>query len=449
MTPVYTRILTKEEFGIQDSLTKLLDFSMLIVPLGYYAGLNRFFPQVKSDDQKRKDLIGTAQVTLLISSILAFTIFIAFRYEVVETFIGKHTESIYLAYLFFALTILIRPHSEVTKTILRLKFERNQTVMINVLSYLIISLLGFIFVYYSGMGIAGIFLGALIGTMFAVALGFWFNRNDLVFRMSPQVASEIITYSLPLIASSLLVQGSELIDRYLIKTYLPFENLGDYSIAIRIASLSMFVSNSFFMAWNPYAFSVMDKPHGKKTFREVANMYVLVATYLIAGIITLRAEILTYVAPAYFSVYHLIPLLAFAVIFKTAANMYTMGIQFSKKTQIIPIILAISVISNRLLSSILVQRIGLMGIVIGSLLSFALNFALLFYFSQKYYKVNYDWKVPLAMVSGLVGLTFLINFTDKWSGDWFWFLASLKCILLLSVGGILFWYVRKNISFKL
>ena len=311
------------------------------------------------------------------------------------------------------------------------------------------SALGFVFVYYSGMGIAGIFLGALIGTVVAVSLGFWFNRQDLVLKLSPKVAGEIMRYSIPVIASDLIIQGSELLDRYLIKTYLPFEELGNYSIAIRIATLSLFVINSFFMAWTPYAFSIMDKSHGKKTFREVANVYVFVAAYLIAGIITLRTEILTYVAPAYFCIYNLIPLLAFAIIFKTAATMYTLGIQFRKKTHIIPLILAVSVVLNRILSAYLVQQIGLTGIVLGSLLSFALNFSLLFYFSQKYFKVNYDWKIPTAMVAGLCGLTLLVNFTDQWSPDWFWTLAAVKSILLASIGGILLWYVKKTVHFNL
>ena len=55
LTPIYTRILSKESYGLMDLCVTWNNFFMLIIPLGLTAAMLRTYQDYKTSPEKKKE----------------------------------------------------------------------------------------------------------------------------------------------------------------------------------------------------------------------------------------------------------------------------------------------------------------------------------------------------------------------------------------------------------
>src|SRR5438445_8438827 len=74
LTPIYTRLLTKEDYGLIEIFVTWNMFAAMVLPLGLPTALQRFYPDVADDAERRRETIrtlhGMALVAVIVYSLL-------------------------------------------------------------------------------------------------------------------------------------------------------------------------------------------------------------------------------------------------------------------------------------------------------------------------------------------------------------------------------------------
>ncbi len=438
LTPIYTRILTKADYGAMDIINTWVMLVVAILPLGLMNAILRFYPDIKDDPLKRKNYLSAIVLILLANSIFFLVLSLPFYKGFTTEFIGSpnYVLSCVLAMFVAAITPLYTYNLQ----LLRVKLRKWSYLTITVTNFLLLSVLGFVLVYYYKFGIEGFFIASLIGLSTGTLLGFIFNQESFSLKIKRSVFYELLKYSIHFLSVFILMQMTLVIDRYLINEYFSLELNGIYAIAIRIGGIAALVIGAFSMAWMPYVFNIYKNENAPRIFEKVFNLYLVVTCFLLIALMTFRTELIWFFAPDYTQAYFIAAFLAIFHVISGFTTVLTIGVQISKKTQILSIAAAVSITVNVISSIILLNYFGIEGVAIGSILGAIVWIGIQTYFSQKYYPIRINWLFVLIFVS-IVIATLLI--TNSFFGA-----VSLKTFILkvgtLAVIGIIMFAIAKN-----
>lgn len=218
---------------------------------------------------------------------------------------------------------------------------------------------------------------------------FWINR----FNKLNSNFNEIITYSYPLLISSLIYWISQSIDRIALKELSTFYELGVYSAAFKIVTLLYIVSTSIRVVWTSVKFKRYEANPNDRAYYEKAFQYVFILMYLFIVLFIILKELVIFILGEEFSEgVKVLPFLAIIPLLDVISEITSLGINFAKKTKWNIYIFSVSAIFNIVGNLYLVPILGAKGAAISTCISYIIFFALRTHVSLKYFKVNYHLK---------------------------------------------------------
>jgi O-antigen/teichoic acid export membrane protein len=140
------------------------------------------------------------------------------------------------------------------------------------------------------------------------------------------------------------------------------------------------------------------------------------------------------IGTAYWDGLDIVPVILFAYLLYGIYINLMAGIYIEKKTKYLPIVTGIAASINIIGNFLLIPHFNLMGAAIATLFSYFVMMAGIYYFSQKYYKINYEIKNILIVISSsVIGYIMLLIFTK-------YFLANIlmKSFILIIFISIIF-----------
>lgn len=396
LTPIYTRILTKADYGAMDIINTWVTLMVAILPVGLMNAVLRFYPDVKDELTERKKYLSAIVLILLVNSTIFIVLSFPFQGSFTNFLIGdpNYVNSVRLAIAITAIT----PIYSYNLQLLRVKLKKWSYLAITVSNFAILSTLGFILVYYYSFGVEGFFIASLIGLSFASVLGFILNKEKLILKIDFSIVKTLLNYSVHFLSVFILMQVTLVIDRYLINKFFSLEYNGIYAIAMRIGGIVTLFIGAFSMAWMPYVFKIYKEDNAKEIFKKVLNLYLIVTSILLFGIMIFRAELIQFFAPEYGAAFITSALLAIFNVISGFTTVLTIGIHISKKTYILTIAAIVSIVVNILASILLAKFYGLHGIALGSILGGVFWIAIQYFYSQKYYRIDFDIKYLLLFI---------------------------------------------------
>lgn len=445
LTPIYTRILLKTDYGAMDIINTWISLVVAILPLGLLNAVVRFYPDFKADPEQRKKylsaILGVLLMTGLSFLVLAYFVTDAFT----RVFIGD--ESYNKVVLLGLLVIALTPIYSYQLQLLRVKMKKWLFLTVTVINFLILSVLGFVLVYYFSYGIEGFFYASVAGLSVGIVLGFLFNQERYTLFIEKRIIKELLSYSVHFLSVFLLMQLTFVIDRYLINRYFSLEANGVYSIANRIGSMVNIAVGAFGMAWMPYVFNLYKKDFAKELFRKVYELYLLVALILVSGILIFRAELIHFFAPDYKGALEAAGLLVIYHFVSGLAYVLTLGIHIGKKTSILTKSAIIAVTANVLSSLLFIQFMEIEGIALGSLVSAFVWIGIQYHFSERAYAIKPNlWWIGIILVV-FMAIYFGVNFLGE-STLFELFLLKMALFVLWS-GALVLFIIRRFHSVRL
>ena len=408
--PLYVRRISAREYGVFSLM--MLAMSLIVIVLRM--GLNHaFFRQYyeTDDPERRRRIVGSALVFLVLSSAAATMLLYPAAPWLSRILLGGDRGRASLMRLVI-ITCFFEVITLVPESILRAKFKSLRYSVLNIVALAFqLAAISYL-VLFVDPSATGIIVGRLAGTIFEAILFYLAVRGELSLKLSLVETRAMLAFGSPLVLSQLLSTLFVMIDRFFVDRYGSEGDVGVYSLANSVVLLiSVLVTVPFNQVWSVMRFSVM-KEEGATEYYSRVLTYVTIASMFLALVLAAVAGdgLLLKADRSYWRASTIIPILAFSAVFDTASQVLNVGITLRKRTLFSPLITGLALAVNIGLNFMLIPRFGPLGASISTLLSFMAFCVFRFWFSNLFFKVEYEWTRVFnsLTIGGLVILAFYV-----------------------------------------
>jgi O-antigen/teichoic acid export membrane protein len=166
------------------------------------------------------------------------------------------------------------------------------------------------------------------------------------------------------------------------------------------------VTTAFDMSFGPLAFSIWNKEGASRFFSTLQSIYVFFLSAVACVIVILSPFLVDILGgPKYRGAEKVLPYLLFSAIPLSLIAFSSMGIIYAKKPFLSTLTLIIGFITVLILNAIFTPTLLQLGAVNSSVIGHLLIVITGYYFSRRYYKVNFNFKKD--------GLIFLLMFASS------------------------------------
>lgn len=403
--PIITRLLPDtSSYGIADMFNLIISFGTSLAVLGIYDAVFREFFEDKLNKEYQKKVTSTGFNIVVISSIIMFfVISISKKYISILLFNTAEYENLIIL---AGLGVVLSAFSSILASPTRMRNQRK----IFFYTGIIFPLLGFLATYgfiKIGYTYEAIIFGTIVMNFVSVVVFGYLNRDDFDFKIyDKKVAKELFGIGIPLLPTFLIYWVFNSMDRIMISKMLGVSELGIYTVGSKIASVSQLIYTAFAGGWSYFAFSTMKD-------EDQVSLNSKVFEYL--GIISFIAFIIAqpFIVPVFdvffkgdyqkgaivFSYLFLSPLIL--MLFQVVANQVIV----IKKSYLSTIALIGGAIVNIILNYFLIEKYGIKGAAVSTLLSYVLSVSLMVFICYKYKLIVVAKRfiiIAIVLLSGII-----------------------------------------------
>lgn len=388
LVPFYTNVFTVEEFGAIALIASVKGIISLISNLNIHSGVARYFFEADTLP-KRKVLISTGLWSIVIISFAVFFIMLFLRKLIIIDIIEIPKYE-----LPFLIMIVSIPFDSVFSYFaILIRFEKKKfQFAFGILLQLVIQVgIILLLILRFKLGIESVFIGRLIGSIIVVFL-FTINlKKYFVLKIKNKILKNIILYSLPLLPAVLGDWINTSAGQILIQKYLSLEDVGVYSLALRITSVFLIINIAFRNVWTPYLFELIKNKLDYKSQIFTLFKSVILVLIIISGniIIFSKPIVLLFSNSAYLEASKYLGLLVLAMFFLLMNNFAFIGPQIKKKTIFLSGSTIIGGITNILLMVIFLPFFGVIIVPISLILSTFLTMSISFFITKKLINISF------------------------------------------------------------
>lgn len=396
LLPLYTNILSPEDYGLTSLVFAFLGFMNIIYNYGLDSAMMRFY----SDDSntKDKDIIFSTSVFLSILTSLIFTMLILFSCRYLSGMLLSSKEySVLIKYAAFILLFDCLAH--LPYALLRLKEKALLFMSIRIANVVIVFTLNIYLVAMLRKGVEGIFLSNLVTSVVTTIILYLLILREIKPLFSFMHVKQLILFGLPFVPAGLASVTMEMLNRYIISHMLDLKAVGIFSAGFKLGIFMLLLTTAFYYAWQPFFLKAGKKESSKVLFSKVFNYFVLVAmstwlilTIFIKEIVNFHIGNIYLVGKEYQSCISIVPYILLGYVFYGINIVFLPGIYFEKKTKFIAINTLISAAINVAFNFILIPYLGIVGSAIASLIGYVTLAILTFFTSQRCFKINYNFR---------------------------------------------------------
>ena len=361
LLPIYTSILTTQEYGTYDLIITITTFLVPFITLLMEESMFRFLIDAKDKNEKR-EIISQTFIYSTISSIIFILIII-----VIGNLLNIHDTYIFIGYLISNIIIGLR------NAIVRGNGKIKLYSLTNFLTSLITIILNIIFIVKFRLGYYGLLYSSIIACLIVSSFVFIKIRvwNYISLRKFNKIKmKEMIKYSIPLVPNSISWAIINLSDRLVISGFLGTSANGIYSMAYKFPNIMDTIYNFFYIAWKESAAKVLKDQDAKEFYN---NVYHALLRFLIAitlGILAFMPFIFPLLIKEEFAeAYKYIPMLLIAMFFNNISGFYGGIFSAYKSTKIIGSTTIISAVINLVVNLALIKFIGIWAAALSTLIS--------------------------------------------------------------------------------
>jgi O-antigen/teichoic acid export membrane protein len=393
LLPLYTRYLTKADYGAAEVMFAAVVSASIVVRLGLIEALLRFY--YKDDEDPAAVVKSTFAGLFWLATIGAF-LALPFATPIAEALLDPKTtaEVGQMAELtriaiggLWVLTMF-----EFLLTLFRLEERARAYFVTTMLSVLAAIGLTVILVVGKGEGAKGLLLGSYAsGAAFVVGL-IWVHRRRLSLWIDRSLLRRLLRFGLPTMPAELSLYGLNFVDRIIIVRTLGLPAAGLYSLAVKFAQGINVLVRGFQLAWPPLAYSIRDDGEARRVYAVVVTWFVAAMTFVVAGMWLLSRWIVrALAAPKFFDAYEPIGLLAAAATLYALYMVLVVILGRTGRTEFNFPATGAALAVNVGLNLALVPTLGIVGAGLALVISYLVVLVLMYVFTQRLFPVPYEW----------------------------------------------------------
>lgn len=412
LIPIYSRLFTTADYGIIETFNIFMNISLLVLPCGMFQAIYRFVYENK-DENYHITIYSTIFNFFLASSAIFIALMALFRYQITELLIeDKSYVSLYLLALS---TIIFSLFSSYNLEILRSQYKKYHYLTIAVGTTVLLASGGIFFVVVLKKGVYGFFYASVIAQGFFCMVGLVFNRHWIKRTFSLDLLKNLLSFGLPFIPAGLTVLLMKFTDRFFVQRMMGLNDLGLYSMGIRISSIYDIVGTAFSLALFPHLMRIVNEADSEGVLKRFFIQTLILLGVCIAAFSIVAKPLLHFLVDKKFwecsSVVYIFVLDSTCT---TLNYILGLGIYASKKTKFIFVPTLLGGTLNLVLCFFLVPPLGIFGAALSSLVGSVVYLLSSYFIAQKVYPIGYDMKKGSFIAVGLVAWTSILYYLDDY-----------------------------------
>ena len=381
-------------------------FVLFNVLLAY--GMETAFFRFLNSEQKKKSVLSTSAISLVLTSILVLVIGYFFRDQVSRiTHIDADYIVLVLWILFFDALVIIpfaylRAMGKPIKyTVLKLlnvvlNLGLNVVLLLFLKSWAESSTFWTTF-YRPNFEVHYIFIANLVasGVTFLTLISFYFK---LKYNFDAKLWKQMLRYAFPVLIAGIAFSVNETFDRILLERLLP-DNLakdaiGTYSACYKLALFMMLFATAYRLGIEPFFFSNAKAKDAKANYAKILEFFVIFGALILLTVVVFVDILKLILIPneAYWEAMTVVPILLLAYLFLGVYHNLSVWYKITDRTKFGAYISIFGALITLLINTIFIPKFGYMASAIATLFAYTAMALTSYILGKKYYSIPYNLK---------------------------------------------------------
>ncbi len=382
MLPLYTNVLTTQEYGTIDIISTTINLSIPIFTLSISEAILRYTMEknVIKEEVLKESLKVIVKGFLILLILSPLTTFLKLPLVYVVIFL--------IYYLATAITTALSYYTKGTNNLKLLGIS-------NIIRALLLVSLNCLMLLVLKLNIIGYYISLIVSDIIFIIILLIpvLKSKQKRIKQNHQLAKEMKSYSKPFIINSISWWINNASDKYLVLLFCGINITGIYSIAYKIPSMLEVVQNIFSQAWQISAIKEYKSKEAEAFFSTMYKYYnfILIMTVLII-LLFLKSISKILFAKEFYVAWKFVPFLLLAILFGALSGFLGSLYSANKDSKMYAKSTLIGAISNIILNLILIPIFNAYGAAIATFISYLVVWIIRVKNVKKYLELKIEHK---------------------------------------------------------
>jgi len=407
LLPVFTYYLDPVDYGIVAVLGMVIGLMLVLSETGSGWVISSNYYRLNEDD--RKELLFNQAFLEVCLKIFWGVVFWVLAKNILPLLITEYSPKLLYYFTFLLIAFFL------------------QIIKSTVLSTIIIQKKGFLFAFiglsswllglfvslYSliilKLGVLALFAGRLVSALVTFMLQILYFRKNVKPKLRKKWLKEIINIGFPAMPKAVSSFTLNVCDKFLIQRWLSLFALGIYSHSLVYRQFPVMLNNSFNRSFTPEFMEKYTKSQQTSPFKPISECWIALFLVMTMFFICYSEELINILTHGKFvAAAPLVPLWFLGALVVSYGGFYSRLILYFKKTKFFLYIGVIAGLANIGLNVVLIQKFGMMGAVVATVISILFTALSYIFYAKKLSGAHFaDNKFTFSI--GLILIAYILN----------------------------------------
>lgn len=409
LVPLYTRTLTQSDYGVLNLLLTLTGLLGTLLLLGLDGALVIQFYRSEREEERRL-LTSTFFLFELATAIGICAVLFALSEPLAVMLLedAQFTPYVQLGIATVPFAVLVTVFLQMARLV-RLPL---QYLAISLGNLLLTGSLVAIALLVLQLGLNGLLLGILMGSVVFSLVGWWYTRRYYDYMFSWKALKGLLRLGLPLLSAAVSWWVINFANLWFLYHMGSAADVAVMALAGKLLAPVVLIVTAFQVAWAPFSLSIAQHASAEPVYARTL-IYFVAVTCGVLLVLTLFATSLVeiFATPVYLPVVHVVALVGVANIAYGVYYIVATGVNLAGKTVHIGWTAAVGAVVNIVCNLLLIPLFGIMGAALASVIANMALVVLLYREAQRLKPIPYDlprvWLLAGVASICLAGATLL------------------------------------------
>lgn len=409
LVPLYTRVLSQSDYGVLNLIVTLTGILSALLILGLDGALLLRFYGTASEGARRQLTSTFLLFELALSVVVCAALFVLSQPLAVLLLGGaEFTPYVQLGVAVVPFSVLVTIFLQVARLV-RLPWRY---LAISLGNLLLTATLVALALLALDLGLTGLLLGTLVGSVVFCLVGWWYTRLYYSFSFSWDALRELLRLSWPLLAAGVSYWVINFSNLWFLYHLASANDVAVMALAGKLLAPVVLLVTAFQVAWAPFSLSIAHHESAELVYARTL-LYFLAGTYGVLLLLTLFAAplIAIFATTTYLPAMGILALVGMASVAYGVYYIVATGVNLAEKTIHIGWTTGAGAVVSVVGNLLLIPMLGIVGAGLAGVAANLVLVALLYRESQRLKPIPYDlpraWLLTVVASLCLAGATLL------------------------------------------